>query len=442
MRWAKFVIALLIAAVWFAVIVRHNCEAVGSADSSGYFNEARLLGSGRLTVPVPGPLFIPLGFIAAPESGAMVPSYPAGYPLHLALFRFAPFYVTPVAALLCLVAMFALARTFGLSDESAFGASLMLATVPAFLLMSMQPMSDIVSLLWCMLAMLFALRERSVLAGIAFAIAVWVRPSNLLLAIPLGFSFSVGRRRLAAAILGALPFAIALVLLNHAMYGKWLTTGYGSIGYMLSWTNPITRAPLYARWLAIYLIGLLVIFDKRAGKRALLGVWFAVFFVFYSFFSPIGEWGYTRFLLPAIPPLIIGILLLLRTQRALATIVVVAIAFHGWRFAQHEHVFAVHERELIYPQTIAWAEQRLPRNATVAAMQLGGAFFYYANRVTFRYDLAEEYPHPLYAVIFGWELPYLRGHWTTLDRYRTALLMKLDDVPREVHPQNGAGDQR
>ena len=65
----------------------------------------------------------------------------------------------------------------------------------------------------------------------------------------------MGRRRLAAAALGALPIAIALAVFNHALYGSPLTTGYGSITYLLSWTNPITHAPLYARWLLVYLFG-------------------------------------------------------------------------------------------------------------------------------------------------------------------------------------------
>ena len=167
------------AAAWFAVILRHNCEAAGGADSSGYLNEARLFASGRLSMPVKSfglepRLFTPLGFTTASKSGAMAPLYPPGYPLHLALFRFAPFYVTPIAALVCLFVMFALARTFGLSEEYAFGAALIVATAPVFLLMALQPMSDIVSMLWCALAILVALRKRGVLAGVAFAIAVWV----------------------------------------------------------------------------------------------------------------------------------------------------------------------------------------------------------------------------------------------------------------------------
>jgi hypothetical protein len=289
--------------------------------------------------------------------------------------------------------------------------------------------------------MLFALRRRSVLAGVAFAIAVMIRPSNLLLAIPL--SFSVGRRRLAGAILGSLPFAIALLALNRAMYGSPFTTGYGSIGYMLSWTNPITRAPLYLRWLALYLIGFFVIFDKRVDRstRMLFAIWFGVFFIFYSFFGPIGDWGYARFLLPAIPPLILGILLLLRDRRAIAIVVTAALAINGWAFAKKQHVFNLHDRESVYPRTIAWAETLLPRDATVAAMQLSGSFLYYADRLTFRYDFALP-PPGAYAVIFDWEEEHLPGQWKRLGRCGGASLLQRDDVPREMNPQHDGRNQR
>ena len=441
MRWLKITLAVLVAATWFGIIVRHGSQAVGGADSSGYFNEAKLFASGRLRVPVPSPNFAPLGFVLAPDGKSIVPSYPPGYPLHLLLVWFAPLSVTPIAALACLIATFALAKTVGLNDEQSFGAALILATLPPFLLMSLQPMSDIVSMLWCTLAMLFALRRKSVLAGVAFAIAVWVRPSNLLLALPL--SFSVGRRRLAGAILGAAPFAIALLALNKTLYGSPFTTGYGSIAYMLSWTNPITRAPLYLRWLALYVIGFVAVFDKRVERstRSLFAIWFGVFFIFYSFFGPIGDWGYTRFLLPAIPPLILGILLLLRDHRAIAIVVTLALAINGWVFAKRQHIFTLRERESVYPQTIAWAERHLPRDATVAAMQMSGAFLYYADRLTFRYDFALP-PPGAYAVVFDWEEANLKGHWKRLDRCGGAWLLQRDDVTSEVNPQHDGRDQR
>lgn len=434
-RKTLIVAAAIFAAAWLAVIVRHNCEAAGGADSSGYFNEAKLFAEGRLRVPVNVdesllPFFVPLGFVAS--HGAIVPMYPPGYPLHLLLFGFL---TTPIAALVCLLLMFALARDFA--------AAVILATTPVFLLMALQPMSDVVSMMWCMAAMLLVLRKRPALAGLAFAIAVWVRPSNLLLAIPLAWAL---RSRVRYAAAAALPFGIALVVLNHAMYGSWLATGYGSVDYMFAWTNPISRAPQYARWLFPYILGLLVVFDKRVGweTRTLLVVWFGVFFVFYSFFGPIGEWGYTRFLLPAFPPLIIGMLLLLRNHRVVAMVITAILAVGGSIYARREHVFSLYKTESIYPQTVRWAEQRLPRGALVASMQLSGSFFYYANRFTLRYDLIDaahldRLPRPIYAVVFDWEAPKLPGgRWRKIDGFQGVSLMQLDDLLGEAKPEHGA----
>lgn len=425
MRRLLLLLGLLAALGCFAVIVRHRSEAVGGADSSGYFNEARLLASGHLRAPLPSPDSLPLGFTQV-SWDQMAPLYPAGYPLHLVLFGRFAFFVTPIAALVCLLLMFALARSFGLTDGFAMAAALLLATMPAFLLMSVQPMSDVVSLMWCMAAMMLAVRRWPALAGIAFSIAVWVRPSNLLLAIPIAL---VLQDRTVVALIGALPLAIGLVFFNHAMYGHWFTTGYGSF---FSLMTPHSRALFYARWLLLYLGGAFVVFDRdvRASTRALLVVWAGVFFAFYSFFEPIGDWGYTRFLLPAIPALIIGLMLILRSQRVVAAIVVILIAFTGAQFARRQHVFSINRTESIYPQTIAWAQKRLPKDATVATMQLSGSFLYYANRVTVRYDIAKTFPPGAYAVVFDWEEPNLHGHWKRIDRFRTASLLQLDDVLR------------
>jgi len=424
-RRLLILIAILAAFGWLAYIVQHRSESVGGSDSSGYFNEARMLASGNLRLVIPSPDFIPLGFKQV-SWDQMAPLYPPGYPLHVALFGRFAFLVTPIAALICLLLMFALARSFGLSDGFAIAAALLLATVPAFLLMSLQPMSDVVSLMWCMAAMWLAVRQWPVLAGIAFSIAVWVRPSDLLLVIPLAL---VLRKRSSIAALAALPLGIALVFFNHAMYGGWFTTGYGAFYSMMTTHGHVL---FYLRWLLLYLAGALVVFDRdvAAPVRVLLIAWFGVFFLFYSFFEPIGDWGYTRFLLPAIPALIIGLMLMLCSQRVLATVLVVAIAFTGMQFARRQHIFSIQKTESIYPQTVAWAEQRAPQNATIASMQLSGAFLYYANRLTLRYDLAKTIPPNTYAVVFDWEEPLLRGHWKRLDRFRTASLMQLDDVLR------------
>jgi len=429
-------VAILVAgvAVWLFVVVRHTSMAVGGADSSGYFNAARLFASGHVSAPVGDRVFMPFGFVPSTDAGRMVPLYPPGYPLHLALFGFARFLVTPFAAAVCLLLMVALARTLELSEGWSLAAALLLASSPPFLLMSMQQMSDVVSMMWCMAAMLFALRGKPIAAGAAFAVAVMVRPANVLLLLPLAFARRWRPRDLALAADGALPIAIAYAAMNHAMYGSWWGTGYGAFTNMLAWSNAIHHAPRYLGWLLVLQtpIVLLVAFTRE--RRALLLTWFGAYFVFYSFFEPFGDWGYTRFLLPALPALIAGALLPMRRYRLTWTIVAI-VAVYCFAAARERHVFARADVELIYPRAVAWANRQISRSETIAAMQLSGSFYYYAGRLTLRYDqITTPIAPPRYAVVFDWEEPLLRqgipGTWTRIGTLESVSLLRLDSMSR------------
>lgn len=107
----------------------------GGADSSGYLNHARLLARGRTTTsirPISGLsmrryspwAFTPLGFTPADGEGradTLVPSYPAGLPLHLVLASWlvgwdqAPVLVNALAAAGGLLALYLLGLQLGLS---------------------------------------------------------------------------------------------------------------------------------------------------------------------------------------------------------------------------------------------------------------------------------------------------------------------------------------
>src|SRR5205814_1625474 len=79
----------------FSFAVAHR--AAGGADSSGYFNEARLMVSGRFNRPIEllrilhlptewSHVLTPLGFASDErDRTAMVPTYPPGFPAHLAI---------------------------------------------------------------------------------------------------------------------------------------------------------------------------------------------------------------------------------------------------------------------------------------------------------------------------------------------------------------------
>ncbi len=475
MRKASIRLALgLVLAAYAVMLFRHTSFAVGGADSSGYMNEARLMTEGRTRLPIVplqtlhlgrdwAHVFTPLGFTPVADSRTMVPLYPPGLPAHFAVaaaiggWSTAPFVVVPLMAIACLLLIYALARQFGLSEGWSLGAAAILAACPIFIFMGIQPMSDVVATAWTLAAILCAIvAERrlalAIAAGAAFGISVCVRPTNLLVAIPLAFALRWRLRPLALAAAGALPFGAALFLWQRALYGSALRTGYGGFAGVLEWRNLSTQLPLYSWWLAVQLTplvfpcALFIAFDRRIERfrRALLLSWFFVFFAFYCFYGPYDAWWYTRFLLPAIPSLIIAFLLLLRDlrpQRVVATLLVIGIVIVGSKEARLRHALDVGHDESTFPEVIRWSEQRLPPDAIVLAGLFSGAFLYYSGRFTVRYDQLDNDQFQLlrayagvaglhwYALLPDWERDEMRnlsGKWTPLGTVRRITLWRLD----------------
>jgi hypothetical protein len=479
MRDVRRAILIALLLLYGAILIRYTCYAAGGSDSSGYLNAARLIAKGQAFVRV-APLdtlhldntwrvvFVPLGFSDAPTPRDLVPSYPLGYPLHelvlgvLFGWKRAPFLATPIAALLAIVLTYRVARLLRLDRNWSLAAAALLAIAPSFLFMAVQPMSDVTATLWCTAAIFFALRavrhpRYAALCGVAFAIAVWVRPSNLLLAVAIGIAMRWRWRLLALSIAGAVPFAVALMIVNHALYGSALSTGYGSMGGLMSFSNLATHLPHYAKWLAIletpivFPGALLVAFDGRVGRwqRALLLIWFGAFFGFYIFYQAYDAWWYTRFLLPAFPALLIAMLLVLRDvserwhwPKLAPALLVAVIAAQSLHLDAKYSILQLHEGERIYLYASRWAEKLLPPDALPAAMQLSGSLFYYDNRFSARYDniTAQRFQElrayagvaglHWYAVVFDWEVPLLQknmpGRWTKIDANRDVLLLRLD----------------
>ncbi len=152
----------------------HASFSVGGSDSSGYANAARLILTGRVVEPVealkhlglpPGFVraFIPLAFVPGPRPGTMVPFYPPGMPLHVALaglvagWNYGPFVVSPLAALVSVFLVYLLGRELGLSRLFSTAGAAVLALCPVFVFMAEQPMSDTVATMWSLAAILFAL---------------------------------------------------------------------------------------------------------------------------------------------------------------------------------------------------------------------------------------------------------------------------------------------
>ena len=442
MRRVLLAIALL---VYFGFVARHNAFVVGGADSSGYFNFARMLTSGRLAIEAKPlvamkldrswlPVFAPSGFKPAPRGLAIVPTYPVGLPLHLALLGH---WVSPIAATVCLLLMILIARELGVEEWKAWVGAAVLGAFPTFLLVATQPLSDVVATMWGMAAVWLALRGNAMAAGVAFAIGVLVRPTNLLLAPALIVAMKPRQVLIAAA--AALPFGIGLLVLQNHLYGSPWRTGYDA--GMLAFEH-VRGAPLaHAKWLALLLTPIVFPFGLLT-RRWLIHAWFVPFFVFFAFYGVYDSWGTTRFLLPAIPALILGALML-PVKRWIGIVFAIAMILVPIKQTRVLHVLDVPRREAIYHDSVAWAETEIPDDAVVIAGLFTGTFFFYENRWTVnwpmlegdRFQLLRAYaaPRKWYALLSDVELPpedfrrRYAGRWVIVGRREDVTLWRLDE---------------
>ena len=123
---------------------------------------------------------------------------------------------------------------------------------------------------------------------------------------------------LVRAMVAASPFALVLGWYNHQLYGAPWRFGYGTFREVIT-LSPVCGA-FHIKWTATFLTpvvmpgGLLVMGDRRVDwrDRAMLASWFLIFLLFYSFYNVCENEFDIRFLLPALPALLIGMVMVLR----------------------------------------------------------------------------------------------------------------------------------
>ena len=438
--------------VYSAILIVNRIDVAGGADSSGYLNQTRLWTEGRLIVPAPGEAWIPLGFAPGPRPQTMVPTYPPGLPLQMALMRLtggaqAPFLFPQLAAIAGILLLYRLARDLNLSRSLSVCAAALLALCPVFIFQAIQPMSDGVATCWAIAALICAFRGAkdtrfALLAGACLGAGVLVRPTQILLLPAILIALGLSPKRLISLVAGGLPFALAQMAISRHLYGNPLATGYGNVLAMLKWSYFPERFTHYCFWLAallspvIFPIGFfgLASSDVAPRVRGVLAASFAPFFLFYCFYLPYETWWYTRFLLPGIPALILAALFLLRrVQRIPRAVVLAGIFALELLMARHFDVLSYGAAE----QTYLDAARLLPPDGVTLSMQMSGAIYYYAGRLTLRYDAInpEQFEAvrarggPVYALVSDWELPELRartgGEWVPMARVHDVTLLKL-----------------
>lgn len=474
-------LVIVAALIYLALLVRHTGAYAGGSDSSGYLNHAQRLRAGHLhvaprTLPTlaaehtPDFLYSALGIKPAPDGNGLVPTYPAGLPLMIAALSFAAGWdhaanvVMVLNSIAGVLLTFATGRIFGLSFRWSIVAAAIIAASPVYLQVAVQTMSDVPALTWTTAAVLAAWRSQQRVpwagaAGLAFAVAVLVRPTNLLAILPIAFALGAHWRRWLWFLAAGLPGGVFFFLHTHAAYAAYFTTGYGSTTE-LGFSHVLPTLVHYAKWLPVTLTPVVFGFfalPRGTSRRpaVFLILWVFAIFGFYStYLFTRDDWWYLRFILPAAPALVVGGMLGLRgcmrrwmTPRrslALAAAASLAVVLHAARSNEKFGTLLAGEFESVYPKTCTWLRENLPADALIVSMQTSGALHYYTEFTYLRWDQIppEQLPHvldavrtsgrPLYAALFPFEIEEwgffgrFPGPWIQISNLRHVSIWKWE----------------
>lgn len=467
-------IAWLMLAGYACFLFRNSSNVAGGADSSGYLNSAKLFASGRLTderrtppelAEWRGEYFQPLGFAAREGTRTLVPTYAPGLPLHfsgaakLMGWEAGPLVVEVGAALGAVVLMYFVARKVGLDPPLALTAAITLGVFPVFVFTSIQPLSDTLATTWCLAAVAAALQSRTSIAwagacGIAFAIAVLVRGTNIVIAPALIILMGWDWRRLSLGVLGGLPIAAWLAYVNHTLYGGAFRSGYGSLTEAFAWRYGSMTLVHFVAWLARLMPAVVLVLPIVAvwkeSRRDTIGLlaWFGSLVAVYAFYEVSHEvWWCLRFILPGIPGLIIVALLAFhhasrRTQWVAAIAISSWAIIAAWFWAPRLQVNLIKGYEEVYRAASLKTRAAVPAHALVAACAPSGALFHYTDLAIFRWDLLprDQFPRlvaacgnaqrPIFALLFD-EVEdrafrdHIPGEWTRVATVKNVSLWQL-----------------
>jgi hypothetical protein len=465
-------VAVLLAAV-LVVGIRWGTFVAGGSDSYCYAHQAERWASLRLQVPEPlaleapwpdAPLtFAPAGHVpSGTVPGAIVPVCPAGLSIAMAPVlalggRDAIFYVVPLFGVLLIAATRAAGARFG--ARVGLAAAVLTACSPVFLYQLVQPMSDVpAAALWVTaVAAATGTRPRSAaLAGLATSGAVLIRPNLVPLAVPIGLFLLLRperawRERIRAAVTyGAcsLPGCLGVALIQRTLYGSPLSSGYGSFDFIYSLDRVMPNVTRYVTWLSethtpLWLLAAIAPFLLPGALTRLLAAMVLVNIALYLPYHVFNEWSYLRFLLPAIPILMIlvvasvdaivrrtaGPLAIARDARGtrppyIVAAVTLALAIFFVREAQSRSVFRLQALESRYARGGAFVNTRLPENALVITSWQSGSVRFYSGRKTLVWDSldpawldrAVDYGRQRgfepYLLFERWEEPLFRNRFT------------------------------
>lgn len=452
-RWLALGLALLVV----AATIRFNTFAAGGSDSYCYVEQAERWAAGTMTTPIAAgesfpwknvPLSLaPTGFIPSRiHERAIAPICPAGLSLAMAaplvagLPRASVFYVVPLCAGVAVWSVFLVGRRLASDWTALLGAGLA-ATTPIFVFQAIQPMSDVPAAALWGLALACAGRSRraSFLAGLTAGAAVLVRPNLAPLAGIIGVFLLAGgahsgagrpawRDRWLDAMafgVGVVPGVLVVAQVNRVLYGSPLSTGYGALDVLFSWTHVGENLARYPAWAMTTMSPFIVVaaaapFVVRArGVAWMLFAFAAGVVAVYLPYVPFDNWTYLRFLLPGLLPAFAlamavvegiwargadatagnrrggeaglesrGMRPVFRRVAVPAVVAVVWVGIHAWR-ADALDVLGVVRDERRFVVTGRFSGDALPADALVFTIWQSGSVRYYGNRLTVVWDALE-----------------------------------------------------
>ena len=430
----------LIAAIVASVFATRSAAG---ADASGYLSQAAKWA--QLQEPVhfeyvaeefdalDGWITTPLGWQPWHLPGAMdhrpgiqVPTYPPGLPLLMAL----PHAIAGIDGANAIVIASAALATWATGMIAGGVAGIMAATflavAPVFLYQSVQPMSDVpVTAAWLLCFLLLTHDRRSVMAGIACAIAIMIRPNLAPLAI-VPFFIARSRTRFAVPVV----VAGALVgLIQMLWYGSPLRSGYGTAEELFSIANVLPNAGRYASWLVatspvLFFAPLGFLRVKQEPYTRALMVFAMLVIAAYLIYAVFDQWSYLRFLLPALAVFAIFAAIELHkwierwpvaVRFPILAVLMVGIAAHGLFVARSFDTFRLRDQFRRVEQVAEAINHTAPANAVIIAGEQSGSMRYYTGRTVLRWEAAtpDQFPkaiewlmkdeRPIYIVLDAWE---------------------------------------
>ena len=405
-----------------ATWLRFLLTTIGGADSYGYVSASHVIASGRLIDPAaiaewlsaPNRLAIasPLGWAPAVDGSGIVPTYPLGLPLVMAVFSSiagssAVFFVAPVFALITLVLVYRVGRDWFDADVALLAVAVV-AWNPVFVAYAKQPMSDVPASAWLMAAIFFALQTNlggGYFAGLCAGATVITRPVLLIAAAIVPLMSNRGalpQRRVLVAGAGLFVGVAIQMALQMRLFGSPFQSGYGDSSSLFSLAHVSTNLGIFVRhawstlgviWIAGLVVGLRVMPAELRWRIVAIAVSVISPYLFYL---PFDHWETLRFILPALVPLSLivaaGVVHVARlVPNPAATVAVIALfavplVGRSEMLLRQSSAWDVSTLEARYPLAGDWINVNTPPTSVVLANQHSGSLRWYGKRQTLRWD--------------------------------------------------------